>query len=216
MPVEIASASRKPHYAVRVEVPDSGGDEQSIDEIPAGRAARVLIRFPARFRGQYEVKQLCITSAFPFGLLRAARRIDCKQQYLVYPKPQGDPSLPTDRARCHIVDRKPSFAKATISPVCAPMCQENPNAISIGKPSHVASRLMTKQYTTEATRTLYLDFALVAGNDTEARLAQLALWIIEAERARRSYGLRLPGTDIAPSLGQVHFHRCLRALALFK
>jgi uncharacterized protein (DUF58 family) len=75
---------------------------------------------------------------------------------------------------------------------------------------------MTKQYTTEATSILYLDFASVPGDDTEARLAQLALWIIEAERARRSYGLRLPGTDITPSLGQVHFHRCLRALALFK
>jgi uncharacterized protein (DUF58 family) len=28
--------------------------------------------------------------------------------------------------------------------------------------------------------------------------------------------LLLRGTEIAPSLGQVHFHRCLRALALFK
>jgi uncharacterized protein (DUF58 family) len=75
---------------------------------------------------------------------------------------------------------------------------------------------MTKQYTTEATGALYLDFAMVPGDDTEARLAQLALWIIEAERGRRSYGLRLRGTEIPPSLGQIHFHRCLRALALFK
>jgi uncharacterized protein (DUF58 family) len=75
---------------------------------------------------------------------------------------------------------------------------------------------MTKQYSTEATGALYLDFATAPGSDTEARLAQLALWIIEAERARRSYGLRLRATEIAPSLGQVHFHRCLGALALFK
>ena len=34
--------------------------------------------------------------------------------------------------------------------------------------------LMTKQYTTEATGALYLDFAAVPGDDTEARLAQLA------------------------------------------
>jgi uncharacterized protein (DUF58 family) len=76
--------------------------------------------------------------------------------------------------------------------------------------------LMTKQYTAEATGTLYLDFATVPGSDAEVRLAQLALWVIEAERARRSYGLRLRGIEIAPSLGQSHFHRCLRALALFK
>jgi uncharacterized protein (DUF58 family) len=215
-PVEIASECRKAHYAVCVEVPGSGGDEQSIDEIAPGKAARVLIRFPARFRGQYEVKQLCLTSAFPFGFLRAARRVDCKQHYLVYPKPQGDPRLPTDRARASHSRPQAELGEGDdFAGVRAYVPGESQRhidwkAVARGQP------LMTKQYTIEPTSTVYLDFASAPGNDTEARLAQLALWIIEAERARRSYGLRLPETDIAPSLGQVHFHRCLRALALFK
>lgn len=216
LPVEVASDSRKPHYAVCVEVPDSGGAQQSIDEIAAGKAARVHIRFPARFRGQYEVEQLCLTSAFPFGFLRAARRIECKQHYLVYPKPQGDPRLPTDRARASHSRPQAELGEGDdFAGVRAYLRGESQRhidwkAVARGQP------LMTKQYTIGATTILYLDFALAPGNDTEARLAQLALWIIESERARRSYGLRLPGTDIAPSLGQVHFHRCLRALALFK
>ncbi|HET7873338.1 MAG TPA: hypothetical protein VFL42_12545, partial [Terriglobales bacterium] len=46
--------------------------------------------------------------------------------------------------------------------------------------------------------------------------SQLALWVIEAERARRPYSLRLPNTNIAPAVGEAHFHRCLRELSLFE
>jgi uncharacterized protein (DUF58 family) len=53
-------------------------------------------------------------------------------------------------------------------------------------------------------------------SDLEERLSQLVLWVIEAERTRLPYGLRLPAVEIQPSLGEPHFHRCLRALALFQ
>jgi uncharacterized protein (DUF58 family) len=76
--------------------------------------------------------------------------------------------------------------------------------------------LMTKQFTAESDGLLYLDFAAVRLDDLEARLSQLTLWIIEAERARRPYGLRLPTIEIPPSLGEPHLYRCLHALALFK
>jgi uncharacterized protein (DUF58 family) len=216
LPVEVTNQSGKPRYGVRVQVPDSGGDEQAVDEIAAGRAARVLIRFPARARGEYEVKRLCLASAFPLGVLRATKRINCHQRFLVYPKPGGDPKLPPDRARSAYnrprteLGEGDDFAGVRAYEPGQSQRQIDWKAVARGHP------LMTKQYTTEATGALYLDFAAVPGDETEARLAQLALWIIEAERARRSYGLRLRGTEIAPSLGQVHFHRCLRALALFK
>jgi len=211
LPVEVTNQSGKSRYGVRVQVPDSGGDEQPVDEIAAGRAARVLVRFPARARGEYEVKRLRLVSAFPLGVLRATKRINCHQRFLVYPKPEGDPRLPRDRARsAHNRPRAElgegdDFAGVRAYEPGQSQRQIDWKAVARGHP------LMTK-----ATGALYLDFAAVPGDDMEARLAQLALWIIEAERARRSYGLRLRGTEVAPSLGQAHFHRCLRALALFK
>jgi len=216
LPVEITNQSEKPRYGVRVQVPDSGGDEQAVDQIAPGRAARVLIRFPARARGEYEVKRLCLASAFPLGVLRATKRINCHQRFLVYPKPEGDPMLPRDRVRStHNRPRTElgegdDFAGVRAYEPGQSQRQIDWKAVARGHP------LMTKQYTAEAVGTLYLDFATVPGSDAEVRLAQLALWVIEAERARRSYGLRLRGIEIAPSLGQSHFHRCLRALALFK
>jgi uncharacterized protein (DUF58 family) len=63
---------------------------------------------------------------------------------------------------------------------------------------------------------VYLDLSALHLADVEGRLSQLALWVIEAERAQRPYGLRLPGTEIPPAIGQSHFHQCLRTLSLFE
>ncbi len=51
--------------------------------------------------------------------------------------------------------------------------------------------------------------------DTEARLSQLAAWVVEAERSGLPYGLRLPGMEIPPACGAAHRHACLKALALY-
>jgi uncharacterized protein (DUF58 family) len=216
LPVEVSNQSGNARYGVCVDVPDVGGDEQAIDEVPAGRAARVLIRFPARARGEYEVKHLRLMSAFPLGVLRTIKHVGCYQRFLIYPKPEGDPRLPREQRRSAQNRPQPElgegddFAGVRAYEPGQSQRQIDWKAVARGHP------LMTKQYTAEATGALYLDFAFAPGSDTEARLAQLALWIIEAERARRSYGLRLPSTELAPSMGQAHFHRCLRALALFK
>jgi uncharacterized protein (DUF58 family) len=75
---------------------------------------------------------------------------------------------------------------------------------------------MTKEFTAEAEGVVYLDFSALHFADVEERLSQLALWVIEAERTRRPYGLRLPRIEIPPAVGQSHFHQCLRTLSLFQ
>jgi uncharacterized protein (DUF58 family) len=83
-------------------------------------------------------------------------------------------------------------------------------AVARGQP------LITKQFTTEEEGVVHLDFSVLRLTDVEERLSQLTLWVIEAERARRPYGLRLPGAEIPPAIGQAHFHQCMRALSLFQ
>jgi uncharacterized protein (DUF58 family) len=75
---------------------------------------------------------------------------------------------------------------------------------------------MTKQFAAETKGAVYLDFFELKFADVEDRLSQLTLWVIEAERARQPYGVRLPRIEISPGLGQMHFHHCLRALTLFQ
>jgi uncharacterized protein (DUF58 family) len=40
--------------------------------------------------------------------------------------------------------------------------------------------------------------------------------VLQAERFGQSFGLRIPGTVIAPARGDAHRTRCLEALALFR
>jgi uncharacterized protein (DUF58 family) len=75
---------------------------------------------------------------------------------------------------------------------------------------------MTKEFAAETKGAVSLDFFELRSADMEEKLSQLTLWVIEAERARQPYRLRLPGLEISPALGQMHFHRCLRALSLFE
>jgi uncharacterized protein (DUF58 family) len=75
---------------------------------------------------------------------------------------------------------------------------------------------MTKEFAAETKGAVSLDFFEIRSAHVEEKLSQLTLWVIEAERAQQPYGLRLPGIEIPPGLGQMHFHSCLRALSLFR
>ena len=216
LPFEITNESRATRYGIALSLPDFDVDPERIDDIPAGKAARVILRFSAPARGEHEIGRLCLASAYPLGFLRAWRRIAVPQRYLVYPKPAGDPRLPQGSARSTQNRPRPEFGEGDdFAGVRAYVPGESQHhidwkAVARGQP------LMTKQFAAEGEGLLYLDFAAVRFSDPEERLSQLALWVIEAERGRHPYGLRLPAAEIAPSHGESHFHRCLRTLALFK
>jgi uncharacterized protein (DUF58 family) len=214
LPVEITNESRATRHGIALSLPDSDAREH-IDEIPAGKAARVMLRFSAPTRGEHEIRRLCLSSVYPLGFLRALMRVATPQRYVVYPKPAGDSNLPMGRA--HSAQSKPRAELGEgddFAGVRSYVPGESQRHID-WKAVARGQALMTKQFAAEAVGLLYLDFGEVRFSDPEDRLSQLALWVIEAERARHPYGLRLPAAEIPPSLGKPHFHRCLRALALF-
>ncbi len=216
LPVEIINRSGAPRQGLTLSVPGSGGNPERLDNLAPGKAARVMLRFPARFRGEHEIASLRLATVYPLGFMRARKQVAARQRYLVYPKPAGDPRLPADRARSVPVRGRPETGEGDdFAGVRAYVPGESQRHID-WKAVARGQALMTKQYAAEPGGLLYLDFPSVRSGDLEDRLSQLALWIIEAERVRRPYGLRVPGAEIAPSFGEAHFHRCLRALALFK
>jgi uncharacterized protein (DUF58 family) len=216
LPVEIMNNSRATRYGIEAVLPDADKTRERLDYIPRESAARLTLRFSAKRRGEHKIENLDLTSCYPLGFVRASKRFVSNQTYLVYPKPAGNPPLPTNRSRF-----PDSWAQQGIGPgddfagVRAYVRGESQRhidwkAVARGQP------LMTKQFAAETKGAVYLDFFELQHADVEDRLSQLTLWVIEAERARQPYGLRLPGTEISPALGQMHFHSCLRALSLFR
>jgi len=215
LPVEIMNCSRATRRGIELVLPGSGGKRIRVDYIAAGKAARVTLRFPAKHRGEHRVGTFRLTSIYPLGFVRVAKKFASSQTYLVYPEPSGDPRLPTQRARSpHSRPQMELGEGDDFAGVRAYVPGESQHhidwrAVARGQP------LMTKQFAAEAEGSVRLDFFAVRFTGVEEKLSQLALWVIEAERVRRPYSLRLPNTDIAPAVGEAHFHRCMRSLSLF-
>ncbi len=213
---EIMNGSRATRRGINLALSGLGREGKRINHIPAGKAARVTLRFPARRRGQHKIGTLCLTSVYPLGFIRALKTFAASQTYVVYPKPAGDLELPLSRARSSHSPPQVDFGEGDdFAGVRAYVRGESQRhidwkAVARGQP------LMTKQFAAEAEGSVYLNFSALRFADVEDRLSQLALWIIEAERARRPYGLCLPSMEIPPAVGQSHFHQCLRALSLFQ
>jgi uncharacterized protein (DUF58 family) len=215
VPVEIMNCSRAARRGIELVLPGSGGERKRIDHIPAGKAARVTLRFPAGERGEHKIGTFRLMSIYPLGFVRVLKRFTSSQTYLVYPKPLGDPQLPAHPARSpHSRPQTELGEGDDFAGVRAYVPGESQRhidwrAVARGQP------LMTKQFAAEAEGSVHLDFSALRFDDVEGKLSQLALWVIEAERAKRPYSLRLPNTDVAPAVGEAHFHRCLRELSLF-
>lgn len=216
VPIEVLNQSRRTRHGCAVTLPGREETGELVDAIGGGSAARVTLRFAAETRGEYEIVQAQLRSSYPLGFLAASRSIAARQRYIVYPAPEGDARLPVTGSNVGGLQREALISEGDdYSGVRAYVPGESQRqidwkAVARGQP------LMTKQFTAETGDVLWLDFDALPFLQHEQRLSQLALWIIEAERARRKYGLRLPGTEISPVSGDVHYHRCLRALALFR
>lgn len=216
LPVEILNGSRATRRGIELYMPHSGGENKRIEHIAAGKAARVTLRFPAQQRGEHKLGAFRLTSVYPLGFVRVLQRFVSLETYLVYPAPSGDPRLPIHRTRApHSRPQTELGEGDDFAGVRAYVSGESQRhidwrAVARGQP------LMTKQFAAEAEGSVHLDFSALPFPGVEEKLSQLALWVIEAERARRPYALRLPDKAIAPGIGEAHFHACLRALSLFQ
>ena len=215
LPVEVMNESRATRHGIDLALSSSGRERKRVDYIPSGKAARVTLQFPGRQRGEHRIGALCLTSAYPLGFIRFLKKFAISQTYLVYPKPAGDLQLPSSRARSADVRPQADFGEGDdFAGVRAYVPGESQRHID-WKAVARGQALMTKQFSVESDAKLFFDLSAARQTDIEERLSQLALWVIEAERARRPYGLRLTNLEMPPSLGQAHFHRCLHSLALF-
>ncbi|HWB60763.1 MAG TPA: DUF58 domain-containing protein [Chthoniobacteraceae bacterium] len=215
LPVEIRNPSKRARHTVAVTLPGMDGDSQVVDEILPGEAEWTSIHFPAPVRGLHEIESTQLSSGWPIGAFIIRRRMLLRQSYLVYPAPAGsaefprtNTAAPKHRAEMVLVQGDDFNGVRSYLPGES-QHHVDWKAVARGMP------MMTKQFAMESGGALHFDYAALPMKEKEARLSQLALWIVQAERVRRPYSLRLPTAGIPMSLGDSHYHKCLQALALF-
>jgi uncharacterized protein (DUF58 family) len=205
--------TRRAHPGVRVRALSSK-TMSAFAAITADQVQRVELSMPAGKRGRHETMAVQVSTMFPFGFFTARRQLTIHQPRIVYPRPAGN--LPLPRSLEPAKNRRAGLR--TVGDDFAGTRSYQPGESQRHIDWKAAARgqpLLIKQWAGEADQMLHLNWTDLEGIDVEARLSQLARWVLLAERSGASYGLRLPATTLNPLRGDAHFHECLRTLALF-
>ncbi len=172
------------------------------------------ITLPPRSRGVHPVGSFRLVTRDHIGLLRAERALSLAGKYWVYPAPQGERPLPV---MAHPDTRE---GQDDFHGLRAYQAGDSPARIhwkSLAKSSPQQPMLRVKQFgsDTSAEPTPHvLNEALLLDLPLEARLSQLAAWILHCEHQGEPYALRLLNRAATPAgLGESHRLHCLRLLA---
>ncbi len=185
-------------------------------DVPAMGSAEAVLAVPAARRGWQPLGRVMLETRFPLGLFRAWSFVELECRCLVYPRPEPGalpppaPSLQAGGARAH------AQGSDDFSGLRDYQTTDSPRHVA-WKSAARSESMLTKQFSGEAVAELWLLLSdLPASLGLEARLSRLAGWVLAAERSGAHYGLRLPGTELAPARGDAHRSACLEALALYR
>lgn len=177
-------------------------------------AQRIGVRVPAPQRGRLKPGRFTISTAYPLGLFRAWSCLEFDHAAIVYPKPgEMQPDFMAAGEDDAGARPGPGEGSEDFAGLRAWQPGDSPRQVA-WKVAARSDLLATKRFSDVAGSSVMLDWARLAGADTETRLSQLTRWVLDAEQAGLRYGLRIPGHDIAPGKGAAHRQQCLEALAL--
>jgi len=210
-PVRLDNTRKGTRYAVGLQFPPQ--DPSRVD-LPGDQCFHAGMSLPTQQRGRHRLGRLTLHTTYPLGLFRAWGHAQFDRHYLVYPRPDDYHPLPvTPSYHLNLSgDRgvgSDDFATLRHYHPGDPLRHVHWKIVARGQGLHI------KQFGGDRAEELWLNWDDLPTLDTEARLSRLTRWVMDADTAQFSYGLKLPGSQIPLGHGPAHRHRCLKALALF-
>jgi uncharacterized protein (DUF58 family) len=182
--------------------------------VPAGGEVTLHLSVPTRRRGWILLDRVEIATRYPYGLFRAWAVLHPGSRCLVYPRPAADapPPPPAPGSSGGGTARRGDDDFAGLK-------DYHPG----DPPRHIAwkayarsGELLVKEFSGAAEPVPIFDLQLAPGGDLESKLSVMARWIVDAHARGETFGLRLPGLEIAPQPGEQQRRRCLAAIAEFE
>jgi uncharacterized protein (DUF58 family) len=184
-------------------------------DVPAHGQETVRVSFVPAARGWHAVPLLVVESVFPFGLFRAWTVWRPASRVLAWPRPeQPAPALPAAASVVGVASLARIEHGSELDGVRAYRRGDSMRHV-VWKKVAKSGQLVSRETRAAGSRELWLEWAGANGTDAEARLSRLAAWVQSADNAGLLYGVRLPGQELAPGLGDAHRRSALDALATF-
>jgi uncharacterized protein (DUF58 family) len=207
----LANESRMARF--RLEMRAGDGERPSIEDVSERVSRRIEVRLSTQKRGLRKVDRINIATTHPFGLFRAWTWVHLPLTITVYPRPQGARPMPMESGRNPGPRLRGGAGEDEWQGLRPFRDGDSPRQVA-WKAYARGAPLLVKEYASSGAEIRIFDFHRLEGLDTEARLEQLARWIVDAEARGERYGLVLPKFRINPDHGNEHRHRCLTALAM--
>ena len=183
-------------------------------DLPAHERQRLELPLPAPTRGIVRIERLRLATTHPFGLFRAWTWVHTPIEMMIYPRPHG--ALPMPAHSGHKSGARPRGGSDADEWLGLRPFRDGDSPRQVDWKAYAREApLLVKEYRPAGSELHLFDFAQLTDPDTEARLSQLARWVLEAEAHGERYGVALPGVLLPPDRGPEHRHRCLAALAVF-
>lgn len=173
----------------------------------------LVVSIAAPHRGRWHAPPLRLQCTAPFGLFCTWTWLTPATTTLVYPRPAGQRPVPeapgTGTGGTRSATGMDEFAWLRDFRDGDSPRQVAWKAFARGGP------LRVREYRSAQDSHRCFDFDALTPLDTEARLSQLARWIVDAEAQSESWVMRLPGHAQQAGSGPSHRERDLAALAEF-
>ncbi len=219
--IRLVSEKRSERLGIGLGVLHEDGSPASLawTDVPAQASCTVRVAWEAPGRGLHRLPALSAQTLFPLGTFRVWTVWRTAAEVLVYPAPEDHPpALPPGEpipgghgaARARSTgefDGVRAYQRG--DPLKSVVWKRAAQAFASGRDDLVSRDTLSSERVQ-----LWLDHLRCGGAGLEGRLQRLTAWVLMADRLGLSYGLRLPGREIAPEQGLAHRNRCLEALAL--
>lgn len=205
-----AKNKRKTHYAIALGW--NGDDLQSCDF--SNEKQEIRLNLTAKKRGVFTAPRVFLQTHYPMGIIRAWSWVSIDTSCLVYPKP-----IENEYPENHQSSGNNDSDEQT-----AGMDEyHSTRDYQLGDHlSHVSwkrlakgQKAQTKLFASAMQETQWLDWQDFGVMDTERKLSYLCYWILEYDKKRISYGLRMPNVELTPAFGPEHKTAALEALARY-
>ncbi len=211
VPVAISNQDTRHHFALKLAWP---GQEPIHIDLNPEQQQWVQLTTPAVQRGYQPIGKLVIYSRFPLGLFHTWSNLRFDHHCLVYPAPSENKQLPS--ANTHNDADNGEGKKGTDDFIGQRRYQSGDSMHHINWKALAKERgLFIKQFGGESPNELLLSWHQTENTDIEGRLSQLTRWVMEAHQQGLHFGLELPQVQFPVDHSELHYHRCLKALALY-
>ncbi|WP_428244282.1 DUF58 domain-containing protein [Gynuella sp.] len=192
------------------------GQDQVTITLEKGEQRRITLTHDTATRGYLSPGRLEILTHFPTGLAKSWGYMHPDVTAVVFPEPKL--ALQLDGVH-HEGDETEDGQEIKNGSSDFSLIREFRQGDSIKRihwPAYARTgKLHSREFVDYQHHDQWLDWSNLTLNGTEQKLSHLCARVLEMFEQQKHWGLRIPGTEIAPSLSEQHKIRCLTALATY-